>query len=75
MKRTITGLSCLTMLLFASAAAAKPAQGPKGAGADSKVERPKKEKTKFEKPIPIYSVPKSAPGWSGGGPGPAGVGA
>lgn len=51
------------------------AQGPRGVGADlkgSKVERVKM--AKLGKTPPLYTVPKSASWWNGGGPGPIGAG-
>jgi hypothetical protein len=51
------------------------AQGPRGVGADlkgTKVEREKK--AKLGKTPPLYTIPKSASWWNGGGPGPAGAG-
>jgi hypothetical protein len=51
------------------------AQGPRGVGADlkgSKVEKVKREK--LGKTPPLYTIPKSASWWDGGGPGPVGAG-
>ena len=70
--RLLWGLLLCTMV----AASDLCAQGPRGVGGDitaPKVERVKKIKP--EKPTPLYTSPKSASWWYGGGPGPAGFGA
>jgi hypothetical protein len=51
------------------------AQGPRGVGADLKGK--KVERVKMVKPgktPPLYTIPKSASWWDGGGPGPVGAG-
>jgi hypothetical protein len=68
-------LLCGVVLSGMVGAAELHAQGPKGVGADlkgSKVERVKKEK--LGKTPPLYTIPKSASWWEGGGPGPIGAG-
>ncbi len=51
------------------------AQGPRGVGGDIKVAKPKRvKKKKLKKTPPIQKIPKSAPWWQGGGPGPIGAG-
>jgi len=64
------------IILLASTAAAGSAQGPKGVGADIKAAPIDHAKpSKPGRTPPLYTVPKSASWWSGGGPGPAGEGA
>jgi hypothetical protein len=64
------------IILFGMAtASAVCAQGPRGVGADIKPNKIDKAKSaKPEKPTPLYTFPKSASWWDGGGPGPAGAG-
>jgi len=68
-------LLCGLLLCGMLAAADLRAQGPRGVGADlkgNKVERVKMVKS--GKTPPLYTIPKSASWWDGGGPGPVGAG-
>ena len=70
-RRSVKGLFLLTALLFAVGTFA---QQPKGVGGDIKPAKVKKVKTpKPGKRTPLYTVPKSAPWYQGGGPGIAGA--
>lgn len=65
----------VTLLAGIAATSALATQGPRGVGGDIKPEKATRAKdAKPPKPTPIYSVPKSASWWSGGGPGPDGAG-
>jgi hypothetical protein len=66
---------CGVLLCGMVAASGRCAQGPRGVGANlkgTKVEREKK--VKMGKANPLYTIPKSASWWDGGGPGPVGAG-
>ena len=75
MKINPVGVFCGVMLCAMIGTADLCAQGPRGVGADlkgSKVERVKLAKP--GKTPPLYTIPKSASWWEGGGPGPVGAG-
>ena len=75
MKTKRVRLFCGLLLCGMIASGELSAQDPKGVGADlkgSKVERVKR--TKPGKTPPLYTTPKSASWWDGGGPGPIGAG-
>jgi len=66
---------CGVILLCLAASTNLCAQGPRGVGGDIKPSKVDKVKgAKPEKPTPLYTFPKSASWWDGGGPGPAGAG-
>lgn len=72
----IPGCLLFAFLLIALGAnSAFSAQGPRGVGGDIKVEKVQKAgNPKPEKPVPLYTFPRTTPWWQGGGPGPAGAG-
>ncbi len=75
MRRFVLAFCCGIVFSIVGTVPALQAERPKGIGADYKPAKVHREKPHHQKPTAIYSVPRSARWWNGGGPGPAGAGA